>query len=256
MQVAVCGLLLTASCQLQAECDFCSLRLPYPRALGLFYFLTPRQVLEPGEEPTGIVGDLQEPLCEPFLFDLGAATLATTINHLLIRKYGLVFGAPLHGCELPLGEAVLEKLREEPLRPLVILRLAGDGLFAPVKRRAHRRELFAHARHIRIRPCSRIFAVLHRRVLGGQSERVEPDREEHILAAQTEQARIDVSDREGVPVANMEIARRVRELYEQIVRLFGLIREICCIEVRTNPFLPCFFFNVFMVVCHPYFNGG
>ena len=145
-------------------------------------------------------------MCKSFFFYRRAASLARAINHLLVGEHGLVFGTPLHRRKTSFGKPVFEKFGEEPLRPLVVARVAGKHFFAPVERRAHRGELFAHARDVFIRPLLRVHAVLNGRVLGGKTECVEPYREKDVLSARTQESRVDIGDGEGVPMADMQVS--------------------------------------------------
>src|SRR5690606_41705455 len=57
---------------------------------------------------------------------------------------------------LLVGQPLLEELDEEPLCPLVVFRVAGDGLALPVEHRAHALELLAHVLDVGIRPLLRV----------------------------------------------------------------------------------------------------
>ena len=129
------------------------------------------------------MSNFEEPLGQPFLDHLGTATLATAILHLFVGEHRLVLGAPLYRRFAPLGEIMFKELHEEPLRPVIIIRVAGDYFFTPIKGRAHRRELFAHPLHIFIGPLFRVLAILNCRIFGGQTERIEADGKEHVLPA-------------------------------------------------------------------------
>src|SRR6185369_925748 len=221
-----------------------------PGTLRLLYLLAPWQRIEAREKPLGVVSDLEEPLREPLLLDFGSAALASSIDNLLIRKHGLILRAPFHRSFAVLGEIVLEELREEPLRPLVVARVAGDHFFRPIERRAHGAELIAHALDVLIRPFLGVDAVLDGRVLSRKTERVESYREEHVLPAKAKEPRIDVGDGERIPVADVKIARGIWELDEEVVWIFRSIGEIRLIEAEFSPFLLGFALYLSMVVAH------
>ena len=184
------------------------------------------------------------------LLDRCTATLATPINNLFVRKHSLVFRTPFDRGFAVLGEPVLEDFCEKPLCPLVVTRIAGHHLFTPIKRSPHRGELFAHPRHICIRPFLRVSAILNGRVFGGQTECIEANRKEHVFATRAQHARVDVSNCKGVPVADMQVTRGIGELRQKIIFLFRRFREVSRIQIKTCPFLLGFFFDVCMVVRH------
>ena len=88
------------------------------------------------EQRVGVGGDAEEPLVEAPRLDGGSAALAAAVDDLLVGQHGLVVRAPVHRCFLAVGEAGLEELQEEPLRPAVVLRLVRRDLAIPVDRPA------------------------------------------------------------------------------------------------------------------------
>ena len=115
--------------------------------------------------------------------------------------------AEVHRRHLAIGQPVLEELQEEPLRPLVVFRVAGDGFALPVEHRAHRAHLLAH-----LRRCSatvHVFGMdvaLDRGVFGGQTKRVKAHREQHVIAAHPHPARARIRGRHRVPVPDVQVA--------------------------------------------------
>ncbi len=91
-----------------------------------------RKVLQ---QPVGVVGDAEEPLLELARLDDRAAALAGALGgDLLVGEHRLVVRAPLDRGLLAVGEAALEELQEEPLRPAVVARLVRAELARPVDR--------------------------------------------------------------------------------------------------------------------------
>ncbi len=84
-------------------------------------------------QPLGVLGDLQHPLRFDLVHHLAAAALANAVDHLLVGKHALAAGAPVDVHLLLIGKAVLIELQEYPLGPLVILRVDGGYLPAPVE---------------------------------------------------------------------------------------------------------------------------
>ena len=109
---------------LAAEHHFRALRAPDPVALHRLHVLRPLDPVEVPQQPLGVVGDAQEPLLQLADFDLRAAALAAAVHDLLVGEHRLVVGAPLHRRLLAVGEAGVQQLQEDPLRPAVVARFA------------------------------------------------------------------------------------------------------------------------------------
>ena len=160
---------------------------------------------------------LQVPLGQVALLDLRAAAPAMAVDALdLLPGEGPVVRAPVDRRGLAVGEAGLQELEEEPLVPAVVLGIGGDDLRLPVERRAHRPQLAAHVVDVRHRPVARVDAVLDRGVLGREAERIEADRQEHVLAVHPMEAGDRVGRRDDVPVADVDVARRIRVHRQQV----------------------------------------
>ena len=217
------------------EDDLAALAPPDPVGLlGLDRF-RPLQAAEV-EELVGVLGDLEVPLGQVALLDLRAAAPAMAVDALdLLPGEGPVVGAPVDRRGLAVGEARLQELEEEPLVPAVVVGIGGDDLRLPVERRAHRPQLAAHVVDVRHRPVARVDAVLDRGVLGRQSERIEADRQEHVLAVHPMEAGDRVGRRDDVPVADVDVARRIR-VHRQQVELAPLgVVEVRPIHAELGP---------------------
>ncbi len=91
---------------LAAEGHLGALAAPDPVALHRLDVLGPVDRVEVAQQPLGVVGDAQEPLLELADLDERAAALAVAVGvDLLVGEHGLVFGAPLDGRLLAVGEA-------------------------------------------------------------------------------------------------------------------------------------------------------
>ena len=85
-----------------------------PVALHHLDPLGPVEVVEPGEQLVGVVGDAEEPLLEVALFDQVARALTSAVGqHLLVGEHGLAAGAPVHRGAGPVGQAGLEETDED-----------------------------------------------------------------------------------------------------------------------------------------------
>ena len=81
-------------------------------------------------------GDAEEPLLHLPDLDLGAAAVAMAVHDLLVRQHGLVVGAPVDRRLLAVGQPLLQKAQEQPLRPAVVGRVVGGDHAVPVDRPA------------------------------------------------------------------------------------------------------------------------
>jgi len=77
--------------------------------------------------------DLEVPLFEQPALDRRIAALAAALlaHHLLASQGGVALGAEVDRALLAIGQPLIIQLEEQPLRPLVVLRLAGDRLVLP-----------------------------------------------------------------------------------------------------------------------------
>ncbi len=171
------------------------------------------------EELVGVLRRPQVPLVEIALLDRRATSPAVAVGALdLLAGQRPVVGAPVDRRLPAVGEAGLEESQEHPLVPAVELGVARDDLVAPVEHRAHRPELLPFVLDVLHRPVARVDVVLDRGVLGRQAVRIEPDREEHVLAVHPVEAGQCVGRGHDVPVADVEVARRIG-VHRQDVRL-------------------------------------
>ena len=179
---------------LDLEVDVGADRAADPVALHPDDLLRPEalELVQVVEQPVGVVGDLEVPLRELLLDDLGAAPLAVAVDDLLVREHRLVVGAPVDRALLAVREAALVEPLEEPLVPAVVLRVAGVQDARPVVRRAVLAEALLVLLDVGVGPLARVGTALDGRVLGGQAERVPPDRVQHVVAAVAPEARHDV----------------------------------------------------------------
>jgi hypothetical protein len=66
-------------------------------------------------------------------------------------------------------------------------------------------------------------AVLDRRVLGRQAERIPPERVQHVEPAHPLQPRNDVADRVVADVSHVRVSGRIREHLEAVILRLGRI---------------------------------
>ena len=206
-----------------------------------------------------VVGQHSAQLGAPIHGDIGQVGQAVVHQHLLTT--GLVPRAPLFGREDQSlraggGEAVgtllgkagleladgqrlagrlviimLEQLQESPLRPLVVLRVAGTHLAVPVEREPNLVQLLAVAGNIPLRRNGGMLTRLDGILLGGQAIGVVTHRMQHIEAPQTLVACIDVARNIAQRMAHMQTrSRRIGKHIQNIVVRLG--RSVAPIRSR------------------------
>ena len=175
--------------------------------------------VEGGQEILRIVGDLEEPLRQLADLDHGARAPAAAVDDLLIGEHRLVDGIPVDLRDLALDEAGGQEVEEHRLLVLVVGRVAGRDLAAPVERQAHRFELRPHRRDVGIGPCGGMLAAVHGGALGRQAEGVPSHRMQDVEALGALVACDDVAHGVVADMAHMDAPRRIGEHLEHVVAL-------------------------------------
>src|SRR3989338_5920858 len=103
-------------------------RAAYPVFLRLLYFLRPVEGVKVAYEALRIVGNFDIPLKHLLLDYFAVAALTLAVYHLLVGEHGFILGAPIYRGLFAVDQPRLEKLQEEPLRPLVVSGVARDHL--------------------------------------------------------------------------------------------------------------------------------
>ncbi len=202
---------------LAAEGHLGALAAPDPVALHRLHVLGPVDPVEVAEQPLGVVGDAQEPLLELPDFDERAAALAVAVGvDLLVGEHGLVFGAPLDGGLLAVGEAARGTARGRSTASSGSRTVRGGELARPVDRDAPRVELALEGGDRLGGRLARVHAGLDRVVLGGQPERVIAHRVQHARAEAAVEMRDRVADRVALQVADVRLAARVGEHLQHV----------------------------------------
>ena len=164
----------------------------------------------------GVGGDAEKPLREEAALDGVVGALTEAVTHLLVGKHRLAAGTPVGGGLGAVGETALVQLQEPPLRPAVVVRVAGNDLAIPVEAGAHGAQLLAHAFDVAVGPLLRVDAALDGGVLGGQPEGIEADWKEHVVALHAPVAGGGITGSDGVPVARVQVAGGVGEHGEHV----------------------------------------
>ena len=200
-----------------------------------------------------ILGNRQHPLALGFMDNLTAAALAHAVDHFFVSQHALTGGTPVDTHFLLIGKALFEQLQENPLGPLVVIRVGRVDLARPVKRQAERLELTLKACDVLLGHFRRMDVVLDGKVLGRQAERIPSHRVQHVIALHTLFTRHNVKRSIGARMAYMQaLTGRIRE-FDQRIKLFlfaAVFRlEAMCLIPDVLPLL----FNQFVIVLQRYF---
>ena len=197
----------------------------------------------------GIRGDLNEPLRHLLLFHRHRLVPpATAVHHLLVRQHCGALRAPVQQRLFPVRQPLLEHPHEEPLVPLVVLRLARRNLAIPIVGKAHPPVLSLHLLDVVARPFARLPVVLNRRVLRRQPKRIPAHRVQHVEPAHPLITRQRVPNRIVPHMPDMQRARRIRQHLQHIeLRLRRVLFRRKQLRVSRPAFAPLRF-NFLMAI--------
>mmetsp|Transcript_14221 Transcript_14221/g.38965 ORF Transcript_14221/g.38965 Transcript_14221/m.38965 type:complete len:879 (+) Transcript_14221:447-3083(+) len=174
----------------------------------------------------GVLRDLQVVARDLALLDQRARAPAAAVDDLLIGQHGLVHRVPVDDLGAALGNAGLQHLQEQPLVPLVVARLAGRNLAAPVNGQAHGLHLALHVGDVGIGPLRGRHLALHRGVLGRQAEGVPAHRHQDVVALHAQLAGQHVVDRVVAHMAHVQLARGIGQHGAGVeMRLAGVLGD-------------------------------
>ena len=152
-----------------------------PVSLHRFDSVGPIDGVETIDQLLGIVGDLEVPLGDPFLFDDCSGALCASRDNFFVSENGLVDWVPVHCTEFSEGEsAVIENLKD-PLGPLVVAGVRALEGARPVETDADKVHLPLVVGGVVLDHRSRVALALDRFVLGWKSEGVEAHRVQNIV---------------------------------------------------------------------------
>ena len=189
------------------------------------------------KQPRGHGRILEEPaVLDRLLDNFGIAAPAAAIVHLLVGEDSVVL-APVDGARRAVSPSILEEQQEQPLGPLVVVRLEGTDFAIPVVGDSHALERRLAGLDVLQRPVPRMQLVLDGRVFSGQTECIPPERMEDVISPHHAISRKGIANTVVTEVTHMNVARRVGEHLEDVVfavRCRGRGVESC----RLPPTLP------------------
>ena len=220
---------------------------------GAHFFRPAVQRIQPGQQFIGELGDAEEPLAQLAPFHHRAAAPALAVNHLFVGEHGHVHRVPVHIGFAAIDETGFVELQEQLLLLVVIVRIAGGELAAPVNAQSHHLELFAHRRDVFVGPVARTHALVARRILGRQAERIPAHGVQHIEALGAAEAGDDIAHGIVAGVPHMDAPRRIGEHLQHIG--FGFVGMRRRLEQGARvPFLLPAAFRVLGVVTRHVFR--
>ncbi len=174
------------------------------------------------DQALGILRDAEHPLALLLADDVAAAALALALDHFFVGQDALAACAPVDGHRGLVGKPVFKELQEDPLRPLVVLRIGGIDHAVPVEAVAEHLELTGKILDIPLGDDGGVDVVFDGKVFGGQTEGVKTDRIEDVIALHALFTRDNVHGRKGARMAHVQSGGAgVRELDQAIE--FGLV---------------------------------
>ena len=209
-----------------------------PVLLCLLGRLGPVEILEIVEQPLHVLRDPEEPLRDAPLFDGCTAAFTPSRDHLLVRQDRHTRGTPVDRRFLAHGQPRVEELDEDPLCPSVVFGIRRVDRMVPVEHPTHTTKLPDEVGHVRRDEVHRVNALFQGEVLGVDTERIEADRLEDLLAGEPLEASVDVRARERKDVAHVEpLGGGVREHHQLVVAVLGGLEGVTGEGVRA-PLIP------------------
>ncbi len=208
------------------------------------------QIVQIVNETVGVLGYGQHPLALLLPDDLAAAALADAVNDLFVGKAYLAAGAPVDGHGGLVGQTVLEHLEEDPLRPLIIVRVRGIDTAVPVKAVAQHLELARKVGDVVAGHDGRMDVILNGKVLGREAEGVIADGENDIVPVHALFARDDIHGREGPRMADMQAGSAGVRKLNQTVKLRTRVAGNGGVGLFLFPDVLPFFLNGSKIIFH------
>ena len=202
------------------------------------------------DQAVGVFCDGEHPLALLAADDRAAAALAHAVHNFLVRKHALAACAPVDRHGGLVRKTLFIHPQEDPLRPLVILRVGRIHDTIPVERVAEHVELLFKVGNVLLCYNGRMHMVLDGIVLRRQAEGVIADGEKNVVALHPLAAADDIHRRERTRMADMQsLSGRIREL-DQAVKLRLVRAGDGAAALMLDPvFLP-FLFNFCVIVLH------
>ncbi len=200
-----------------------------------------------------ILGNLEHPLAFNLTDNLASAALTYTVNNLFVGKTDLTGGTPVNRHLRLIRKSLLEKLQENPLRPLIVPGIGGIYLSAPVKGVAKALQLLLKTSHIVCSNGLRMNFILNCVVLGRETKCIPSHRIKNIIPLHTALSCYNIKSGIRSWMTYMKaLSGRIRELNQRIVLRLRIIGTGYKCLLLIPDILP-FFLNLFRIVIFTHF---
>ncbi len=159
-----------------------ALAAPDPVALHGQDVLRPVQAVGFGQQLVGVGGDAKEPLFQVAPHHRTVAAPAGALLHLLVGQGRLAGLAPVDRRQRLVGQSAPVEQQKDPLRPAVVVGIAGVDLALPVVGGADQLHLPLVVGRVAGRAVARMDPLVDGLVLGGQAKGIPAHRVEHGIA--------------------------------------------------------------------------
>ncbi len=190
----------------------------------LAFRVRPIEVCEVRVQTIGIRRNLEHPLAKGHSLDRVASPLALSVDHLFVGEHGAERRAPVDGNLRLVGQAALEELEKDPLRPFDVSRVRRIDLAGPVVTEAEALQLSLERRDVLGRRVAGVRMGRDRVLFCRETERVPAHGMQHVQAAHAGIAGHDIRGGVTLRVADVEArSRGIREHVEDIELLSAAV---------------------------------
>ena len=172
------------------------------------------------QQPLGIIGDLEEPLGEIFLFHFGMAAFAAAIHNLFVGENRGTGRAPVHRGFLFVGQTVFVELEKDPLGIFIVIGETSRHFTVPVVADTESLELAAHIVHVAQRPFHGMHLMFDGGVFRGQTEGIPAHGVQNIISLHFFETGHHITDGVVAHMTHMQVPRGIREHFQKIILFF------------------------------------
>ena len=196
----------------QGEVNLCTLGASNPVCLHGTNTLWPAlKLVKVVEEFLSVISDAQIPLRELALLWNRAAAPALTVNYLLVCKNSFIVRTPVNRACCTIYQTLLKHLKEDPLTPFVVLRVAGVKHAIFVVSKAHAEHGLYSLVNILMSPHRRLGIVLNSSVFCRKTKSIKAHWMQNVKATHTSLTSHSIANGVITSVTHVKIARRIRE---------------------------------------------
>ena len=219
-----------------------------PVFLGNLHPLNVIQTVQIINQLVCVLRNFQHPLTLHLANYRAATALAHTIDNLLVGKTTFTGSTPVNRHLRLVGKSCFEQFQENPLGPLVIIRIRRVDFSLPVKGITKGLQLCFETCHIILRYFFGMYFIFNGVILCRQSKRIPSHRIQYVVALHPALPCHNIKSRVGTRMSYVKsLSGWIRKFYQSIVlRLAVIIRCLKCFFLFPD-FLP-FLFNFFWII--------